>query len=86
MQRGTKRWIGVRERKKEKDRERDKAKDYGLVFRARGCLMNIKTREKRPTKQRRESPSPKTQLLTRRDCGVGMKTPRWRADWTEGEV
>lgn len=67
MQRGTKRWIGVRERKKEKDRERDKAKDYGLVFRARGCLMNIKMREKRPTKRRRESPSPKTQLLTRRE-------------------
>lgn len=71
MQRGTKRWIGVSERKKEKggERERDKAKDYGLVFRARGCLMNIKMREKRPTKRRRESPSPKTRLLTRRVGG-----------------
>lgn len=56
-------------RKTERERERDKAKDYGLVFRARGCLMNIKMREKRPTKQRCESPSPKTQLLTRRDGG-----------------
>lgn len=81
-----------REKKGERQREgeRDKAKDYGLVFRARGCLMNIKMREKRPTKQRRESPSPKTQLLTRRDGGreggEKMKTPRWGADRTEGEV
>lgn len=74
---------------RQRERERDKAKDYGLVFRARGCLMNIKMREKRPTKRRRESPSPKTRLLTRSVGGGGgekMKTQRWRADWTEGEV
>lgn len=59
------------EKKRRTERERERAKDYGLVFRATGCLMNLKMREKRPTEQRRESLSPKTQLLTRKVGGEG---------------